>query len=155
MQTSQLFKFFMIAFLVLFSSCSLFFDTSPLISHDKKFTARFEKPDWTKVDYPQADIAYQKGRSFLYANSLCPAPKESLEKLALDLFLYEKNISAQKSQDNYLQSEGKIEVERISFSLILTNYKKNNCYYEIVLLHPGEAGPEIQAEYQEFLASFK
>lgn len=155
MQRSQLLKILSMTALVFFSSCSLFFDSSPIVTSDRKFKTNFKKAGWSKVDYPQAEIAYNKDSSFLYANSVCPSPKEDLEKLALDIFLYQKNISSKEVKKDYLQTKGQIEVEKKIFSLILTNYKKKNCYYEIVLLHPGEANAEIQEDYQEFLASFK
>lgn len=155
MQRSQLLKILMFTMLVFFSACSLFFDTSPIITKDKNFKTDFKKANWSKVEHPQADIAYNKDNSFLYASSVCPAPTEDLKKMTLDMFLYEENITSQEQTKKYLQTKGKIEVDKTNFSLILTNYKKKKCYYEIVLLHPGEADSEIQADYQEFLASFK
>lgn len=159
MQKCQLFTIKILALLALFTGCTLFFDTSPIIEKDASLKTNFKNNRWKPIKKSGADFAFEKENSYLYATSVCPAPKDTLEKLSMTLLIQEKNIASQKRQTkdeiDILVSEGKFLVEDQKFHIFLTNYKDDECYYEYVLLNRGEISPETKSDYQAFLDSFK
>lgn len=152
-------------FLLLLSSCSLFFGSKqPASAKGSQYKINFKEDSWveTKQEEERSDYVWTNkddGR-ILLSNSFCEEfqdqPLDVLAKKTFnivdDFKVEKKDYTTFENREAY-RLEGKGKVDGVPVGLILVNTRRNNCYFDFVAITPLKSANGEQADFEKFLKS--
>lgn len=133
-------------FLLLLSSCSLFFGSeTPKSAKGKEYSIKYQSPDWIQKKDDRSDYVFENtkdGRIFL-SNSFCEEFQDQpLEQLAQKTFRQIDKFNSGKGEHLTFHNReayrvnGTGEVDGVKVALKLMNTRRNNCYFDFLAIDP-------------------
>jgi hypothetical protein len=156
--------FMHIFFLLLLSSCSLFFrgNDAPKSAKNSQYTINFHSSDWEMRKDDRSDYVWEnkKNGRILLSNSFC----NEFQEQGLDV-LAKKTVKTMSHFDSHkgdfttfhdreaYRLEGNGIVDGVKVGLSLLNTRRNNCYFDFVSIAPLSNPESNDPEFNEFLGS--
>ncbi len=150
-------------FLLLLSSCSLFFGDKAIKSaKGEVYKISFKDESWVKSKDLQSDYVFENkadGR-ILLSNSFCNEFQDApLNELAAKTF---KSVGSFTSSGGEFTTfnkreayklQGKGEVDGVKVKLHILNTRRNNCYFDFVSIEPINDRTAANTDFERFLDS--
>ncbi len=135
-----------VLFLLLLSSCSIFFGAEePKSAKDKMYSIKYQSQDWIQKKDDRSDYVFENtkdGRIFL-SNSFCEEFQDQpLEQLAKKTFRTVDKFESKKGDYTTFHNReayrvnGTGVVDGVKVSLKLLNTRRNNCYFDFLAIDP-------------------